>query len=481
MSDQQQPGGPDEHPQPDTTQPVPPVPPEPSAPEPTPTYADGATPPAGPQQTQQPSYPPYQEDHWAQQPYTPVQEQPAKKKTWIPITAAVVAALVVGGLGTAAALDAFDDDSSSSLATVGENEDRSDVDGPVEANGETPDWEAVSAAVAPSVVSIQVSSGQSGAEGSGVVMDDEGHVLTNNHVVSGADQVQVTLSDGTLYPAEIVGTDDATDLAVVQIQDPPDDLTPATFGDSDGIEVGEPVMAVGNPLGLANTATTGIVSAIDRPVQASGEDGSTTVVTNAIQIDAAVNPGNSGGPLFDSEGRVIGITSSIATLSDGTSQSGSIGLGFAIPVNLALDVGEQLIESGSAEHAFLGVTLADTTVTADGVTRLGTEVGEVTPGSAADEGGIQAGDVIVAIDGDPVSGAASLTGYVRERRAGEVSTITLVRDGKTQDVDVTFQTRAAEEEAEESPNTPNPDEEGDGSQIPDEIPDWLRDLLEQRG
>lgn len=499
MSDQHRTEGADEHPQPDTTQQVPAVSAgsagsaEPSAGDGAPTQEQQPVEPAPADPTAQPvaqpmahgaapAYQPYREDHWAQQPYAPIptpQQQPRKKSTWIPVTAIVVGALLVGGLGVAAAYEIFDDDGpTSSLAEVGEDEDTAEVTGPVESNGETPDWEAVTEAVSPSVVSIQVASGQSGAEGSGVVMDDDGNILTNNHVVAGADQIQVTLSDGRLYEADIVGTDEATDLAVVRLQDPPRDLTPATFGDSDDVEVGEPVLAVGNPLGLANTATTGIVSAVDRPVQAAGEDGSTAVVTNAIQIDAAVNPGNSGGPLFDAEGRVIGITSSIATLSSGMSQSGSIGLGFAIPINLASDVGDQLIENGTAEHAFLGVTLADASATADGVTRRGAEVGEVTPGSAADEGGIQSGDVIVAIDGDPVNGAASLTGYVRERRSGEESTITLVRDGQTQDVTVTFKTRPAEEEAEESPNSGGSGGSGD-QQIPEEIPDWLRDLLEQ--
>ena len=154
-------------------------------------------------------------------------------------------------------------------------------------------------------------------------------------------------------------------------------------GNSDEVSVGDPVLAVGNPLGLANTATTGIVSALDRPVSATDSQQQSRVVTNAIQIDAAINPGNSGGPLFDVQGRVIGITSSIATLSGGVlgSQAGSIGLGFAIPVNLAKNISDQLIEKGVAEHAFLGVTLENATATADGVSRRGARVSVVNPGS----------------------------------------------------------------------------------------------------
>ncbi|ANC31273.1 S1C family serine protease [Isoptericola dokdonensis] len=368
---------------------------------------------------------------------------PRQKSRWVPVVAAAAGAAVLASGATAGLLTVLDDDApASSLAEVGAPE-QTEAAPVASSTDQNPDWQAVTAAVAPSVVAIQVSSQAGGSEGSGVIIDDAGHVVTNNHVVAGAadGSVQVTLSDGRLFEATIVGTDPTTDLAVVQLVDAPDDLQPATVGDSDAVQVGDSVLAVGNPLGLANTATTGIVSALDRPVAASGEDGSDVVVTNAIQIDAAVNPGNSGGPLFDAQGRVIGITSSIATMSDGSGQSGSIGLGFAIPANLATTVSQQLIEDGTAEHAFLGVTLGDASATADGVTRRGAEVGEVTAGSPAADAGLQAGDVVVAIDDDPVNGAESLTAYVRERTAGEQATVTYVRDGQTQTVDVTFAVR----------------------------------------
>src|SRR5690606_28190415 len=196
-----------------------------------------------------------------------------------------------------------------------------------------------------------------------------------------------------------------------------------------------------NPLGLDSTATTGIISALDRPVVTQSRTES--VVTNAIQVDAAVNPGNSGGPLFDARGEVIGITSSIASLSGGGGQAGSIGLGFAIPVDQASRVASQLIEDGQAEHAFLGVGLADARAEADGVMRAGAGIGTVEPGSPAAEAGLRPEDVVTAIDGRPVDGAAALTGYVRQYASGETATLTVVRDGKVHEVDVTLATREA--------------------------------------
>jgi len=368
-------------------------------------------------------------------------EKPRRRsRAWLWIASAAVVGLVVGG-GSVAAAGLLDQGGSSSrsasLADVGRSStDQVPVTGSSAAD---PDWQAVAAAVQASVVAIEVQTESGGGQGSGVIIDDEGHVLTNSHVVSGAQgNVQVTLTDGRILEGEVVGTDPSTDLAVVQLLDAPDDLQPAAFGNSDEVRVGEPVMAVGNPLGLANTVTTGIVSAVDRPVSTVEDGGAEAAVTNAIQIDAAVNPGNSGGPLFDATGRVIGITSSIATLS---AQSGSIGLGFAIPSDLARDVAAQLIEDGQAEHAFLGVTLSAGVATADGVTRRGAVVESVNEGSPAAAAGLQAGDVIVAIDDDPVGGAEALTAFVRSLSSGDDVTLTVVRDGQTRELDVTLATR----------------------------------------
>jgi putative serine protease PepD len=421
-------------------------------------------------------------------PATASGETRTKNRAWVPVVSAAAAAALLASLGTAGAISLTDgSDGAASLADVGQTTSQNV---PVKSSTvDNPDWTAVTSAVQESVVAIQVESQGGGAEGSGVVLDSEGHVLTNNHVVADAQKVQVTLSDGRVYEADIVGTDPTTDLAVVKLSDPPSDLKPAKFGDSSDVVVGEPVMALGNPLGLANTATTGIVSALDRPVTASAEDGSDQVVTNAIQIDAAVNPGNSGGPLFNASGEVIGITSSIATLSSGMSSgsSGSIGLGFAIPSNQATQIGDQLKADGTAEHAFLGVSLQDATATADDVTRRGAGVVEVTPDSPAGKAGIQQGDVIVAIDGAPVNGSASLTAFVREKEAGDESVLTVVRDGNTQEVTVTLAVKeesATQDQGQQNQGQQSPDSgSGSGSDqsAPNNIPDWMQEWFGNQG
>jgi putative serine protease PepD len=357
-------------------------------------------------------------------------------------TAGLTWALADAGTDTPVATAPADEDT-----TVVEEDQNSAV--PVSTTADQPDWQAVADAVRPSVVAIAVQSAAGAGEGSGVIIDDKGHILTNDHVVSDAQQLQVTLSDGRVFEAEVVGTDPTTDLAVIQLLDPPDDLVPAELGDSDAIAVGEAVMAVGNPLGLDSTVTTGIVSALDRPVSTGSLSGTEAVVTNAIQVDAAINPGNSGGPLFNASGEVIGITSSIATLSQGSS-SGSIGLGFAIPSNLAERIVGELIADGTAEHAFLGVSLSDGTATSDGTTRLGAVVEEVSAGSPAADAGLEVGDVVVAIDDDPVSGALSLTAFVRERETDDQVALTVVRDGETLKVPVTLAARAETGAAAES-------------------------------
>ncbi|WP_448073460.1 S1C family serine protease [Georgenia yuyongxinii] len=311
-----------------------------------------------------------------------------------------------------------------------------------------PDWANVAAAVRQSVVAIDVRTASGEGAGSGVIIDAEGHILTNDHVVGDAVDggLQVTLFDGRIYEATVAGTDPATDLAVITLNDPPQDLQAATLGNSDDVIVGDPVAAVGNPLGLSSTVTTGIVSALDRPVQTSeqpqglGQQG-VQVVTNAIQVDAAINPGNSGGPLFDAAGRVIGINSSIASMPTASGSAGNIGLGFAIPSNLAKQVAEQLMANGVAEHAYLGVSLQDGLATADGATRAGAQVESVEPNTPAQAAGLQPGDVIVAIDDEPVDGALSLTGFVRQHASGDQVTLTVVRDGRTVDLTATLATR----------------------------------------
>ena len=376
---------------------------------------------------------------------------------WFALVASVVVASLLGAGGAVVAvnyMDARGGNAASHSSAAPTAIATGDTTKTVNSAGQAPDWEAVSAAVSNAVVSIAITTGNGKALGSGVIFDKEGHIITNNHVVAGASQILVTLADGRVYEAETTGTDPATDLAVIQLKDAPDDLTVAQLGDSDKLTTGQDVMAIGNPLGLSSTVTTGIVSALDRPVvNAQGEGGegdsgggssASAVYTNAIQIDAAINPGNSGGPLFDEKGRVIGITSSIATMgssSSGEAGSGSIGIGFAIPVKLADKVAKQLIESGSATHAYLGVSLDTDAAEADGAKRAGARITSVESGSPADKAGLKKGDVVIAIDGKTTSQGSALTGYVRQYSANDKVKLAVIRDSKKQDIDVTLAER----------------------------------------
>ncbi|WEV52909.1 trypsin-like peptidase domain-containing protein [Bifidobacterium sp. ESL0704] len=310
--------------------------------------------------------------------------------------------------------------------------------------GQAPDWAGVSSKVSNSVVSITTQVSQGIAKGSGAILDTKGHIVTNNHVVSGGQNIQVTLSNGQMYKASVVGADSTTDLAVLQLQNAPSDLKPVEFADSSKLAVGESVMAVGNPLGYDDTATTGIVSALNRPVSVM-DDNNSEIVTNAVQIDAAINPGNSGGPTFDAGGQVIGINSSIASASSSSGQSGSIGIGFAIPSNLVKRVADEIVEKGSVQHAMLGVTIKSANVESDGITRGGAQIttpstggSAVVKGSPADKAGLKADDTIVAFNGQAVGSSSALLGYVRASALGDKVKLTLVRGGKTMDVEVTL-------------------------------------------
>ncbi|WEV41944.1 trypsin-like peptidase domain-containing protein [Bifidobacterium sp. ESL0682] len=361
------------------------------------------------------------------------------------IVAAVVAAVLCLGVGYAAISNGWVTvPSSSSMSGITSN--KSGSGSATVKGGQAPDWAAVSAKVSDSVVSITTQVSQGTAKGSGAVIDDKGHIVTNNHVISGAqdNSIQVTLSNGQMYKATVVGTDTTTDLAVVQIQNPPSSLKPVEFADSSKLAVGENVMAVGNPLGYDDTATTGIVSALNRPVSVM-DDNHAQIVTNAVQIDAAINPGNSGGPTFNVAGQVIGINSSIASASSSSGESGSIGIGFAIPSNLVKRVADQIVSKGSVEHAMLGVTIKSATVESDGITRGGAQIttpstggSAVVKGSPADKAGLKADDTVVAFNGQAVGSSSALLGYVRAASLGDKVKLTIVRGGKTMDVDVTL-------------------------------------------
>lgn len=358
------------------------------------------------------------------------------------VVAALVAAALCLGVGYFALTYGWvSTPTTTSLTNVQSN--KSGTGSATAKTGEAADWKTVAREVSGSVVSIQAALSNGTAKGSGAIVSAKGYIVTNNHVISGAQQIQVTLSNGQMYTAQVVGTDTTTDLAVIKLDNPPSDLKAVEFADSDKLAVGEDVMAIGNPLGYDDTATTGIVSALNRPVTVTDDSGS-DIVTNAVQIDAAINPGNSGGPTFNAAGQVIGINSSIASTATSSDSAGSIGIGFAIPSNLVKRVANEIIKDGKVKHVALGVTITTGTVEADGVTRAGAKVTAGTSGSAvvsgspADKAGLKVGDVIVAYDGNAVSSTYSLLGYVRASALNDKVTLTIVRGGKTMDVEVTL-------------------------------------------
>ncbi|MFE9627443.1 trypsin-like peptidase domain-containing protein [Streptomyces sp. NPDC006527] len=298
----------------------------------------------------------------------------------------------------------------------------------------------IAARALPSVVTLHVSGSEESGTGTGFVLDSLGHILTNNHVVepAGSDgDITVVFNGGQTARAEIVGGDSGYDLAVVKVTGVKG-LKPLYLGNSDNVQVGDPVVAIGAPFDLEGTVTSGIISAKERPITAGGEsgDGSDVSYVDALQTDAPINPGNSGGPLLDTRGRVIGINSAIRSAADGTGsdsgQAGSIGLGFAIPINQGKRVAEELINTGKATHPVIGITL-DMDYAGDGA-RVGTEGGDggspVTPGGPGDRAGIRAGDVITEVDGQRIHSGEELIVKTRAHRPGDRLELTIERDGK---------------------------------------------------
>ena len=316
---------------------------------------------------------------------------------------------------------------------------------------ETPDWTEVAKSASESVVSIQAAAnGRVVALGSGSLYDDQGHVITNNHVVAPSDtpggELTVTMKNGATMKAEIVGRDPSTDIAIIKLDQVPEGVKPLPIGDSKALSVGDPVMALGNPLGLADSVTTGIVSALDRPVTTEniGDDASSQqkelTITNAIQTDAAINPGNSGGPLVDGNGNFIGVNSAAASLGQGEEgqQSGSIGIGFAIPASQAVMIADQLIATGKAQHPFLGVRLTDGQINTGGITRASAKVQAVEPGSPAAKAGFQDGDDVIAVGDTKVTSAISLQALVRAQPVNTPVEFTIVRGGQEQKLSVSL-------------------------------------------
>jgi S1-C subfamily serine protease len=301
------------------------------------------------------------------------------------------------------------------------------------------------------------------ATGSGFLIDTEGHIVTNNHVVESADKVEVKLgSSDTTYTAEVVGTDPATDVALLKVNAPAESLHPLSLGDSSKVLVGEPVVAIGNPFGLDRTVTAGIVSAIQRQIQAPNGFS----ISHVIQTDAAINPGNSGGPLIDSEGRVIGINSQIQTGGGG---DGNVGIGFAVPINTAREVVTQIEEHGEVKHAYLGIVGGSITPTLASALKLpeseGVLVNEVVKGGPADEAGLKGGDtsatiegasfrlggdVITEVDGKRIAGMEEVVNAVNAASPGDKMELTVDRDGKDKTITVTLGVRPAS--AEEVPS-----------------------------
>jgi putative serine protease PepD len=300
--------------------------------------------------------------------------------------------------------------------------------------------------VLPGVVTLHVSGADAAGTGTGFVLDGDGHILTNAHVVAPAGDagvIEVTFSSGDTAQAEVVGYDTGYDLAVVEVEGV-SGLSPLELGDSDAVRVGDPVVAIGAPFDLAGTVTSGIISAMERPITAGGSapDGSDVSYVNALQTDAPINPGNSGGPLVDVNGRVIGVNSAIRTGDSsgglGEESSGSVGLGFAIPINQGRDVAEQLINTGYATHPVIGVML-DTGYLGEGA-RVGSTTGEpaVTPGGPAEAAGVLDGDIITEVDGEPVRSGDELIVKIRSYSPGDQLELTIDRDGEEISLDVTL-------------------------------------------
>ncbi len=370
----------------------------------------------------------------------------------------LAAALLLGGAGGVAGAYGYDSLNDDGTAPVpGTTTSDSPLSTASSSASDTPapegSPEAVAASVLPSVVKINVAGQSEAGSGSGIVLSADGEILTNNHVVEVAGEngtITVNFNDGTSAKATSVGTDPVTDLAVIKAEGV-SGLTPAKLGNSDTLDVGESVVAIGSPFGLAATVTSGIVSSLNRPVSITTSSqpgnplqppGTDSTTYPAIQTDAAINPGNSGGPLVNLKGEVVGINSSIRSSSSSpTEQGGSIGLGFAIPISKVLPVVEQLRNGQTATHARLGVTVSNKSAN-DGLV-LGAGIESVTAGSSGADAGLKSGDIVTKVDDEPISSVPSLIATIRGYRPGDQVTLTILRNGKTQTLQATLDSDAS--------------------------------------
>ena len=370
----------------------------------------------------------------------------AKRTTLLSGSAAIALGAIVGGsVGAGVAIGAFNYVQSPAPIVVN--------------NAESVTWVTGAAAAAqPSVVTISVSSGSEGGNGSGEFISADGYILTNTHVVTldgatASPEIEVKTFDGHVYMARLIGTDPTIDLAVIKI-DAPTSFKPIVFADSDKVNVGDNVVAIGAPLGLSNTVTKGIISALNRTIQvasaAAPEEGgaglelwsnqSTAAPINidVIQTDAAINPGNSGGALVNEQGELVGVNVAIATAGN-SSRGGSIGVGFAIPSNIAKRIATEIMKTGKASHALLGALVSDASNSESSASfSVGAQIERVTAGGAAEAAGLKAGDVVVKFNDRPIASSSELTAAVRQQPAGAKARIEYVRNGVKATVSVTL-------------------------------------------
>ncbi len=353
-----------------------------------------------------------------------------------PALAGLLAAAIVGGaagLGGGAVYDRYVGSEQSAISTLDAPVDGEDSDNRAPAGA----VEQVAARVLPSVVQINVSGGDVGGKGSGIIISSDGDILTNNHVVEvAADESEgsiiVVFNDGSTGKAKIVGRDPLTDTAVIKVANK-SGLPAATLGSSSSLRIGQPVIALGSPFGLSGSVTTGIVSALNRPANFADEDGGAGAAFPSIQTDAAINPGNSGGPITDMQGRVVGISTGIAASLGG----GFDGVAFALPIDLAKNVAKNLIAGKKIEHARIGITVARA-VADDNVTQIGAEVRAVQSGSAGEKAGLKVDDIVTAVDNHPIVTNDALIATIRGYQPGQTVTITYLRDGKKRTTKVTL-------------------------------------------